>query len=106
MTQGELIKDFSQRTGMTYTDCEFFIDAFKDCIVEGLINDGVVRIKNLCAFKTHTRKAHVGYDIKEKGYIKKPETIMVRCEINPKLTDYIKEKLEMQMNGETIDEDK
>ena len=104
MTQTELIREFSSRTGFTISDSEAFIDILKDCIVKGLVDDGVVRIKNLGSFKIHLRKAHMGYNIYKKEYSEKPEKVMVRFELNNRFSGYIEDKIKEQKEEEENDE--
>ena len=40
MTQTELIREFSSRTGFTISDSEAFIDILKECIVIYPMSDG------------------------------------------------------------------
>lgn len=104
MTQKELVRDFSNRTGFTLTEAEAFIDIFKDCIVDGLIRDGVVRVTGIGAFKTHLRKAHIGYNVNKGEYTQKPDKIMVRCEINSKFNEFVTQKYKEKKEEETNEE--
>lgn len=104
MTQKELIRDLSTRTGFTLTEAAAFIDIFKDCIVDGLIKDGVVRVTGIGSFKTHLRKAHTGYDVNKCEYTQKPDKIMVRCEINSRFNEFVTEKCK-QKKEENSDEE-
>lgn len=90
MTKAELVKTFSKRAGITYTEGENILSILEDTITDGLLDDGKVNLVGFGAFEVKKHAAHVCHNFKDGGFSQVKETKKVCFRPGSKLDKIIK----------------
>jgi integration host factor subunit alpha len=63
ITKNTLAKDIFYKTGIPTSLAENIVDSFFDTIIEGCVQDGVVKLAKFASFNTNQKKARLGRNI-------------------------------------------
>ena len=89
---GSLVKSLD--FGGKGKDKKYLIDQFMEKLKQELINDGVVKIRDLGSFRTTKRAKRLVNPINsEKGLIEIPERLVVKFKPSENLTKRVREEL-------------
>jgi integration host factor subunit alpha len=65
-TRDDIAESLHNEFGLTKKDCIAFVNDILDIIIEGLKNDGYVKIHNFGSFKVKRKKSRIGRNPKTK----------------------------------------
>tara|TARA_X000000368_G_C22992394_1_gene694945 strand:- start:331 stop:651 length:321 start_codon:yes stop_codon:yes gene_type:complete len=65
-TREDIAESLNNEFGLTKKDCSNFVNDFLDIIIDGLKNDGFVKIHNFGSFKIKRKKSRMGRNPKTK----------------------------------------
>ena len=88
----KIIRDIAARTGESVNACEKIVDAYNDAILNALINEDKVVLKNFITYEVITRGERSGIDLKTGKPITYPSVKSVKCKVSRALKDAVNGK--------------
>lgn len=93
MNKESLTRSVASETGMTLKDSAKVIDAFVECVKEGLVTDGVVKIVGFGAWEKRARAERVGVNPQTHAKI----TIPAKSTVGFKASKNLKEAVNVEV---------
>ena len=90
MNKGELIKEISEKSGITAKDTEKTINAFVEVVTESMARGNDINLIGFGTFSVAKRAARIARNFKTKELINVPASKTVKFKIGKKLKDAVK----------------
>ena len=90
MNKGELIKEISEKSGITAKDMEKTINAFVEVVTESMAKGNDINLIGFGTFSVAKRAARIARNFKTKEIINVPASKTVKFKIGKKLKDAVK----------------
>ena len=90
MNKGELIKEISEKSGITAKDTEKIINAFVEVVTESMTKGNDINLIGFGTFSVAKRAARIARNFKTKEIINVPASKTVKFKIGKKLKDAVK----------------
>jgi len=94
MDKKQLIRRFASKAGITIKDAREYVDIFKDAFMEGLMEDGFIKLRKFGTFKIQERKYRTWTNPKTRELVKIPGRNLLKFKAHENLLDEINEDAE------------